>query len=103
MTTSLVRSYASVTPGVTRSAQEEKDLAQGKLVASPELVSAGSSTHPVFGEIGGKEKEEDVDMMAGIKHDMVSRERSCVVDLETIGRLPQSKNLSHGKAIMANT
>lgn len=49
----------------------EKDIAQKKLEAHPELVSSTSSTHPVFSEIGTPEPEKEVDMMKGIKQDVV--------------------------------
>jgi len=70
--TAIVRSYASVTPGTTPNQEKEKKLAQEPLTSSPQFVSADSSTHPVFSEVGGKEAEDDTDMMAGIRHDMVN-------------------------------
>jgi len=69
--TSLVRSYATI-PGVTRDSDKEHEIAQGKLAADPGLVSSSSSTHAVFSEVGTEAKEEDVDMMAGIRSDLVS-------------------------------
>jgi len=69
--TAIVRSYASVTPGTTQNVEKEKKLAQEPLASSPQFVSAESSTHPVFSEVGTKEAEDDTDMMAGIRHDMV--------------------------------
>ena len=47
-----------------------------KLGADPELVSSSSSVHALNSELGAEQKEEDVDMMAGINHDMVSGGRS---------------------------
>ena len=70
ITTSLVRSYASAS--VVRNVEREKELQQMKLGSDAELVSSTSSTHGVFTEVGAEQKEEDVDMMAGIRHDMVS-------------------------------
>jgi hypothetical protein len=53
--------------------EAEKKYAQEKLRVSPETVSATSSTHTMFGEVGVEENKEnkDVDMMAGMKHDVV--------------------------------
>ncbi|KAF2153833.1 hypothetical protein K461DRAFT_327129 [Myriangium duriaei CBS 260.36] len=50
--------------------KHEHELAGKKLSAHPEYVSASSSTHPVFGEVATKEKQDDTDMMAGVKHDI---------------------------------
>jgi len=74
ITTSLVRSYASAS--VVRNVDREKELQQMKLGADPELVSSSSSVHALNSELGAEQKEEDVDMMAGINHDMVSGGRS---------------------------
>jgi len=71
--TALVRNYASsVVPGSTQDIGKEKKLAEEPLASSPQFVSSDSSTHPVFSEHGTKQQEDDVDMMAGIKHDLVS-------------------------------
>lgn len=46
----------------------------GKQIIKPvhgEGVSTESSIHPVTGEVGLKEEEHDVDMMAGIRSDFV--------------------------------
>ena len=51
----------------------EARLGKEKVAAHPDLVSADSSIHPVQGEIGLEEKENDVDMMAGIRSDFVRR------------------------------
>jgi hypothetical protein len=53
--------------------EAEKRYAQEKLKATPETVSTTSSTHAMFGEVGVEEAEQnkDVDMMAGMKHDVV--------------------------------
>lgn len=70
--TAVVRSYASTVPGTTKlSSKEEKKLAQEPLEASPQFVSAESSVHPVFSEVATKDPEDDTDMMAGIRHDVV--------------------------------
>lgn len=73
ISTSLVRSYASAS--LSRNVEREKELQQQKLGADPELVSSSSSTHALNSELGAEDKEEDVDMMAGIRHDMVSAEQ----------------------------
>jgi hypothetical protein len=62
---------------ITEKQQEaEKRYAQEKLRVSPETVSATSSTHAMFGEVGVDEEaksaaSDNVDMMAGMKHDVV--------------------------------
>lgn len=48
----------------------EEKLLHKTLKATPESVSSGSTVHPVFGEHGG-EQEPEVDMMAGVKGDIV--------------------------------
>ncbi|KAL2350128.1 hypothetical protein BJ546DRAFT_488399 [Cryomyces antarcticus] len=50
--------------------KQEGKVGKEKLEASPELVSSESSTHPIFGEVGTEEKEDDTDMMAGVKADL---------------------------------
>lgn len=59
--------------------KHEEEIARQKLEQHPELVSADSSTHPLFGEVGStsekSEKEDDTDMMAGVKADLVSAAR----------------------------
>lgn len=47
----------------------EKAIAQDKLEVDPESVSADSTVHPIFNEVGTENPERDVDMMAGIKSD----------------------------------
>jgi len=52
--------------------KNEEKFAKEKLEAHPDVVSATSSTHPVFGEVGMREdQEKDTDMMAGVKQDLV--------------------------------
>jgi hypothetical protein len=53
--------------------EAEKQYGQEKLRVSPETVSTTSSTHAIFGEVGVEENKDnkDVDMMAGMKHDVV--------------------------------
>jgi len=75
--TSLIRSYATATPqapGTTRMVEREAELRTQKLSANPGMVSLESSMHPINSEVGAKEQEEeaDVDMMAGVRHDIVS-------------------------------
>lgn len=55
--------------------KHEKEVAKHKISPHPELVSSGSSSHPVFGEVGAQEQPDDTDMMAGIRSDMVRRRR----------------------------
>jgi hypothetical protein len=51
--------------------EAEKKYAQEKIKPTPELVSTTSSVHSMFTEVGTPEPERDIDMMAGIKHDVV--------------------------------
>lgn len=51
----------------------EKALGEQKIDATPESVSAVSSIHSVNSELGQADHEQDVDMMAGIRGDFVSR------------------------------
>jgi hypothetical protein len=56
--------------------KDESKYAQEMIKPTPETVSATSSTHAMFGEVGVKDPEpKEADMMAGMKHDVV-RERS---------------------------
>lgn len=50
----------------------EKRYANEKLQPAPERVSMTSSTHPVFEEIGTENPPPDVDMMSGVKGDLVN-------------------------------
>lgn len=70
--TALIRSYASV-HGTTRDSSIEEKARESTLEPHPELVSSISSTHPAFQEVqvADKEKEENTDMLAGIRHDIV--------------------------------
>ena len=69
--TALIRSYAAV-PGTTRNPQKEQVFLQGKLQPDPDAVTTMSSIHPVLGEVGEGQEEQDTDMMAGVRHDIVS-------------------------------
>ena len=51
--------------------KHEKELQKGHIDPHPEEVSPDSTTHQVFHEKGVPEAEEDVDMMAGIRGDLV--------------------------------
>lgn len=51
--------------------EAEKKYAHEKLKATPETVSASSTSHPVFGELGGSPPPQQIDMMAGVKGDVV--------------------------------
>lgn len=50
--------------------KHEGQVAKEKLTPHPDIVSATSSTHPVFGEVATAEPEKNTDMMAGIRGDM---------------------------------
>lgn len=71
---SLVRNYTAVpiAPGTTRDTGLEARLQKETLQPDPKLVSLTSSVHPVTEEVGKEQKEDDTDMMAGIRHDVVS-------------------------------
>lgn len=70
--TALIRSYASgAAPGTTRNEELEQSAKRRPIQAAPETVSSSSSIHPAFSEVGEKDKEDDTDMMAGIRHDIV--------------------------------
>ncbi len=57
---------------VTKKQHEaEEKYAQEKLEAHPELVSSTSSTNAMSRTLAAKSDEQDVDMMAGMKHDLV--------------------------------
>lgn len=56
--------------------EAEKKYAHEKLKATPETVTASSTSHPMFGELGGTKPQPQVDMMAGVKGDVVSRHGS---------------------------
>lgn len=51
--------------------QAESRYAQEKIKPTPETVTSTSSTHPMFSEIGTEQPQNDVDMAAGLKHDVV--------------------------------
>lgn len=50
----------------------EDRYAHEKLVPTPETVSTTSSIHPFLSEQGVETPQKDVDMMAGVKSDIVS-------------------------------
>jgi len=50
--------------------QAEKKYAQEKLKPTPETVTATSSTHAMFSEVGTNNPVNDVDMLASVKHDI---------------------------------
>jgi len=50
--------------------KHEKELAKEKLKATPDTVSATSSIHPVFGEVGAEEPEERASGHGGISSDL---------------------------------
>lgn len=48
----------------------EKKYSKERLEPSPETVSATSSIHPFLGEVSGQAPKQEVDMMAGVAHDV---------------------------------
>lgn len=53
----------------------EERYAHEKLVPTPETVSTTSTIHPFLSEHGVENPQNDVDMMKGVKSDIVSRIR----------------------------
>ena len=51
--------------------QAESRYAREEIKPTPETVSSTSSTHPMFSEVGAETPQNEVDMMAGMKHDVV--------------------------------
>jgi hypothetical protein len=51
--------------------QAESRYAHEEIKPTPETVSSTSSTHPMFSEVGAEQPQNEVDMMAGVKHDVV--------------------------------
>lgn len=80
-TSALVRyaSSSSNPPGVEDiDAKREEKIGQKVMRAHPERVSSESTTHPPFHEIVDNNAEKEVDMMAGIRHDLVRQYRSSI-------------------------
>jgi len=67
----LVRHQTTQTQWDKPDKKHEGEVAGAKLEATPEIVSSRSTTHPLFSEIGAEAPEKDVDMMAGIRADIV--------------------------------
>ena len=73
VTKALVR-YAATHPGTPFDfidKKGEQKVAETKIEQHPEEVSAESSVRHVLHEEGVEEKERDIDMLAGVKSDMV--------------------------------
>ena len=51
--------------------KREERLAHAEIEPHPEDVSSGSSVRHVFHEEGVEEKEKEIDMLAGVKSDLV--------------------------------
>jgi hypothetical protein len=51
--------------------QAESRYAKEEIKPTPETVSTTSSTHPLFAEVGVETPKNEVDMTAGLKHDVV--------------------------------
>lgn len=72
--TALMRSYATASTAgtVPTGSEQQQELANQSIMTDPDHVNLKSSVHGITSEVGEKEVEEaDVDMMAGIRHDMV--------------------------------
>jgi len=73
-TTALIRSYATASTAgtVPTGSEQQQELANQSIMTDPDNVNLKSSVHGITSEVGEKDAEEaDVDMMAGIRHDMV--------------------------------
>lgn len=70
MQKSLVR-YATNNAHAYDKKKAEADLGKQLIHAEHEGVSTDSSIHPVTGEVGLHQEEQEVDMMAGIRSDFV--------------------------------
>lgn len=78
LSTSLQRCAThSGTPFDHIDSKHEKQLGKEHMEAHPEEVSATSSVHEIFHEKGVEEGEKDVDMLAGIKEDLVGSLGDC--------------------------
>ena len=78
LSVSIRRNAASKPPYDKIDREAEAEIAKKKLEPSPELVSADSTIHPVFGEVGGTgetaetvKAKGDVDALGGLKGDVV--------------------------------
>lgn len=50
--------------------EAEKKYSREVIKPTPETVSSTSSTHPMFSEVATENPDREVDMMAGVKHDV---------------------------------
>ena len=72
LSTSLQRLQTTTASPVDRIDRKHEEVVEHeKLEPHPEEVSATSSTHEIFHEKGVEDPEKDVDMLAGIKSDLV--------------------------------
>lgn len=51
--------------------QAESRYRNEEIKPTPETVTSTSTTHPIFSEVGAEASVKEVDMMAGVKHDVV--------------------------------
>lgn len=51
--------------------QAESRYRHEEIKPTPETVTSTSTTHPIFSEVGAEAPVQEVDMMAGVKHDVV--------------------------------
>jgi hypothetical protein len=65
----LRRCYADKIPEGQK--QAESRYAKEEIKPTPETVTSSSTMHPIFTEVGAETQQKDVDMMAGVKHDVV--------------------------------
>ena len=70
--TALLRYASTTAPGDNIDFKREEKIGEKVMKAHPERVSSESSVHPIMHEVATEDPEEDVDMMAGIRQDLVS-------------------------------
>ena len=70
--TALLRYASTTAPGDNIDFKREEKFGEKVMKAHPEIVSSESSVHPITHEVATPDQEEDVDMMAGIRQDIVS-------------------------------
>lgn len=68
--------------------QAEERYAHEKLEPTPETVSTTSTIHPILSEHGAPNPEPDIDMMKGVKSDLVGRMHQGFLEVADFIRKP---------------